>query len=182
MKKHFFLLTIFLCLVLVLSSCGNSSSQEEPATETQGGIEILYSFIDQFNSVSPIQIVDIEECDITDKESGHYRTEFRLTPFQTSISLVGKYSDTSFDIIAYGHNAVNNQDYEDMRIYVSGLSKEQAMEIVKYASPILDSELTNTEIDDAVNRINEYGEVNGHYYGKLGLIYSRDGSLMIKRE
>lgn len=183
MKRICYSIVLAFCLILVISACGDSSSQsdsavepqEETVIETQNDIEMLYSFIEQFNSVSSVPIIDVEECDITDVESGHYHTEFRLNAFKNALSLVGKYSEADVELIAY------SSDYSDIRVYVSSISKEQAMDIIKYAFPILDSDLSSSEIDEAINTISKDGEVNGNYYGKLGLLYLRN-ELMIKRE
>lgn len=121
-------------------------------------------FIDEYNKAAATPITDISEIDVTNKESGHYRTEFRLGAFADAYAKTGLIGDIVVDIVGYGW------DKEDIRIYADGISLEQAKEIIKVASPILDTTLSESDIQDVMTYLDENQEANGYYYGDIGLI------------
>ena len=131
--------------------------------------------IEEYNKVASTPITDTVEIDITDKESGHYRTEFRLTPFANAYSKTGKIGDVTIDIICYGF-------FDDsIRVYATVTDIDEAKEIILTASPILDSSLTETDLQEVSNYIDEHGEANGYYYGDIGLVLLSH-ELMLKVE
>lgn len=137
-------------------------------------------FIDEYNKAAATPITDISEIDVTNKESGHYRTEFRLGAFADAYAKTGLIGDIVVDIVGYGW------DKEDIRIYADGISLEQAKEIIKVASPILDTTLSESDIQDVMTYLDENQEANGYYYGDIGLIllgkYKESYELMLKAE
>lgn len=195
MKRRFVFLVIL--MAIILSSCADtdknelpnenailtpeSSTSEEttttdfsPVSETEK-IEKTDAFIEQYNQVAPTPITDISEVDVTDKESGHYRTEFRLSAFSDSYAKTGYIADSAIDIVSYGWLEA------DIRVYVSSADLDQAKEVIKAASPILDSDLTESDIQEVLDYLDEYKSANGYYYGKIGLLYI-GSDLMLKVE
>lgn len=194
MKRHYVFLVIL--IAIILSSCADtdknelpnenailtpeSSISEETATKDSSSVETekiekTDGFIEQYNQVAPTPITDISEVDVTDKESGHYRTEFRLSAFSDSYAKTGYIADSAIDIVSYGWLDV------DIRVYVTGADLDRAKEVIKAASPILDSDLTESDIQEVLDYLDEHKSANGYYYGKIGLLY--DGSeLMLKVE
>lgn len=194
MKRHYVFLVIL--IAIILSSCADtdknelpnenailtpeSSISEETATTDSSSVETekiekTDGFIEQYNQVAPTPITDISEVDVTDKESGHYRTEFRLSAFSDSYAKTGYIADSAIDIVSYGWLDV------DIRVYVTGADLDRAKEVIKAASPILDSDLTESDIQEVLDYLDEHKSANGYYYGKIGLLY--DGSeLMLKVE
>lgn len=194
MKRHYVFLVIL--MVIILSSCADtdknelpnenaimtpeSSISEETATTDSSSVETekiekTDGFIDQYNQVAPTPITDISEVDVTDKESGHYRTEFRLSAFSDSYAKTGYIADSAIDIVSYGWLDV------DIRVYVSGADLDRAKEVIKAASPILDSDLTESDIQEVLDYLDENKSANGYYYGKIGLLYL-GSELMLKVE
>lgn len=194
MKRHYIFLVIL--MAIILSSCADtdknelpnenailtpeSSISEETATTDSSSVEIekiekTDGFIEQYNQVAPTPITDISEVDVTDKESGHYRTEFRLSAFSDSYAKTGYIADSAIDIVSYGWLDV------DIRVYVTGADLDRAKEVIKAASPVLDSDLTESDVQEVLDYLDEHKSANGYYYGKIGLLY--DGSeLMLKVE
>lgn len=151
----------------------NTPVDEEPiADEPEVNPSMVDAFIDGYNQTAPTPITDAVEVDVTDKESGHYRTEFRLGAFKDSIAKTGNIGDIVIDIVNYGLSK------DELRIYVNGIDVEQAKEIIQYASPVMDSNVTAEEIQSVLDYLDEYGDANGKYYGSLGLVFSGD-ELMI---
>lgn len=194
MKRHYIFPVIL--MAIILSSCADtdknelpnenailtpeSSISEETATTDSSSVETekiekTDVFIEQYNQVAPTPITDISEVDVTDKESGHYRTEFRLSAFSDSYAKTGYIADSAIDIVSYGWLDV------DIRVYVTGADLDRAKEVIKAASPVLDSDLTESDVQEVLDYLDEHKSANGYYYGKIGLLY--DGSeLMLKVE
>lgn len=194
MKRHYIFLVIL--MAIILSSCVDtdknelpnenailtpeSSISEETATTDSSSVETekiekTDGFIEQYNQVAPTPITDISEVNVTDKESGHYRTEFRLSAFSDSYAKTGYIADSAIDIVSYGWLDV------DIRVYVTGADLDRAKEVIKAASPVLDSDLTESDVQEVLDYLDEHKSANGYYYGKIGLLY--DGSeLMLKVE
>jgi len=102
-------------------SSSEENSSENPVSE-QSKVDL---FIEEYNKTAENQITDAIEVDVTDKESGHYRTEFRLNAYSKSCAKTGKIGDITIDIVCYG------RDNEDIRVYADEIDLEQAKEIVK---------------------------------------------------
>lgn len=105
----------------------------------------------------------VEDFIPSDKEGGHYRTEFRLNAWKDSTGKSYKYGDSTVDIIL-------SSSGEIQRIYMDGATLEQCENMIRYASSLLDSTATEADIQEAVDYIDEHKEANGYYYGKLGLL------------
>lgn len=154
----------------------NTSDTDEQTT----GMSKVEKFIEEYNETAANPITETIEFNVKDKDSGHYRTEFRLGAFSNSYAKTGKIKDNSIDIVSYGRNN------EDIRIYVDKGSLEQSKEIVETASPILDSNLSNADIQNVLDYLDENQEANGYYYGKIGMTllgkYKSSYELMLKVE
>lgn len=152
----------------------------EPVEQAEPEISMVDLFIEEYNKTATTPIADVKEIDVTDKESGHYRTEFRLGAFEDSIAKTGKIGEITVDIVNYGWMK------DDLRVYADGITLEQAKEIVQFASPVLDPNLTEADIQEVLVNLDENQEANGYYYGELGLTllgkYSESYELMLKLE
>lgn len=186
MKK---LIALFLVLLFAigLTACGSTPDSDKTDSDKNNENEAIAEnkvdwFISEYNSIAPTPITDIAEVDVTDKESGHYRTEFRTTSFAEATAKTGKIGDTQIDIVAYGYSTeTSSYSNENIRIYAYGITIEQAKEIIKYASPILDNDLTDADIEEVLLKVDESPDINGYYYGKIGLTLIRS-ELMLKFE
>ena len=140
----------------------NGVSGEEKSNDTSAeGVE---NFITSINSASEdINLEYVEDFVPSDKSSGHYRTEFRLNAYREAIGKSYKYGDTTVDIILSSSGSIE-------RIYMDGASYEQCEAMIRYASPLLDSTVTETDIQETIDYIAEYKSANGYYYAKLGLL------------
>ena len=189
MKKSIYFI-ISIMLVFSLTSCGdnatNSSENDYSESNIQStGTELTIQelpenqskvdfFIEKYNEIAPISITDTAEFIVQDKDSEHYRTEFRLGAYSEAYAKTGKINDYTIDIVCYGYYS------EYLRIYaVTDL--EQAKEIIKYSSYILDNNLTDSDIQKVLDDLDTNGEANGYYYGDLGLVYNKyRNELMLK--
>lgn len=178
MKK---LYTVFFALALAMTflfACGVKTSEVVPTdtaeqqTVTQSEVD---RFISEYNIAAEEPIMDIAEINITNQESEHYRTEFRLSAFTNAEAKTGKIDDICIDVVGYGYAN------EKLRIYAYGVTQEQAKKIIKIAAPILDNSWTDADTEDVCYKIEEASELNGYYHGKVGITLIRD-ELMLKVE
>lgn len=183
--KKFFILALLVTMTLSLAACnGNSdnqgsnenSIQKEYTTDKQekSGLSKVDLFIEEYNRAASNPITDAVEVNVTNKESSHYRTEFRLSAFSDSYAKTGKIGDIIIDIVCYG------KDNNDIRVYTDNIDLESAKEIIRVALPILDSDLSSADIQEVLGYLDEYKEANGYYCGDVGIVYL--GDLMLKAE
>ena len=138
----------------------NSAANDSTAGSSESAID---SFIAEINKSEDISLEYVEDFIPSDKEGGHYRTEFRLNAWKDSTGKSYKYGDSTVDIIF-------SSSGEIQRIYMDGATLEQCENMIRYASSLLDSTATEADIQEAVDYIDEHKEANGYYYGKLGLL------------
>lgn len=138
----------------------NSAVNDSTAGSSESAID---SFIAEINKSEDISLEYVENFIPSDKEGGHYRTEFRLNAWKDSTGKSYKYGDSTVDIIL-------SSSGEIQRIYMDGATLEQCENMIRYASSLLDSTATEADIQEAVDYIDEHKEANGYYYGKLGLL------------
>ena len=138
----------------------NSAANDSTAGSSESAID---SFIAEINKSEDISLEYVENFIPSDKEGGHYRTEFRLNAWKDSTGKSYKYGDSPVDIIL-------SSSGEIQRIYMDGATLEQCENMIRYASSLLDSTATEADIQEAVDYIDEHKEANGYYSGKLGLL------------
>ncbi len=144
-----------------------STKMETTKIVTEPTVEsTMLSFVDSFNSNCTISLVFAEDFTPSDKSSSHYRTEFRLGAFSDAIGKSYTYEETVVDL-------VGKQSYFgdiSIRVYMNGASLEQCIEMLKYASPIMDPDIDSTELQEAIDYVTENKTANGYYYADLGLL------------
>lgn len=148
-------------------------STEEPTAE-RSRIDV---FIEAFNQVAATPITEVAEIDIFDRESGHYRTEFRLSAFEGATAKSGKIGTAVLDVINCGRAK------DELRIYADGLEGEQAAEIVTYAAPIMDPDLSADELQEVLDYLNGVSDYHNGYFGTLCVTFNRiSGEFMLRTD
>lgn len=146
---------------------------EEPVVEQS----MVDAFIEGYNATAATPITDAVEVDVTDKESGHYRTEFRLGAFEDSIAKTGKIGDIIIDIVNCGWQ------HDELRIYADGITPEQAVEIVKYAAPVMDPDVSSDELQDVLDFLGGTNDYHNGYFGDLCMTFNEiHGQLMLRTD
>ncbi len=165
----------------------NNDTTETNASETTESLDVvLGNFITEvvgkYNSQATEQLVFVEDFTPSDKESGHYRTEFRLTAYEDAEGKSYLLEDKVVDIIAsktiFGE--IN------CRVYTNDTSIDQVISLIQGISPILDETLTDEDLQATIEKISSDKEANGYYYGELGLLLlgndTKGYELMIKTD
>ncbi len=155
-----------------------SDSDSESENLQESAIEDL---IKKYNSSAEDQLVFYEDFVVPDKESSHYRIEFRLAAFENAVGKSYKMDDQIVDIISTLKFFENTAEF---RIYSDGATLEQCKELIQHASKLLDPTLTDEKIKETIDYVSENKEANGYYYGELGLLLlgseDRGFDIMIK--
>lgn len=133
---------------------------------------IIDEFIVAFNAMSETPITERVVFDPTDKESGHYRTEYRLSAWDGSVGEIAKIGNMDIDIVNYGGYGGYSEN-EDLRIYITADTIEEILQVFPYAAKAMDPTVTDEEIQEIIDDVKEFGDKNGLYIGELsGLILS----------
>lgn len=147
----------------------NNEVFADSSTEAESLDVVLNNYISdavsQYNAQATEQLVFVEDFTPPDKESGHYRTEFRLTAYKDAVGKSYLLGNKVVDIIAsqtiYGE--IN------CRVYTNDTSLDQVVALLQGFSPILDAELTAGELQETITEVSTKKIANGYYFGKLGI-------------
>lgn len=150
----------------------DTSENTEETAETEPVDVVLNNYIDnavnKYNAQATEQLVFFENFTPSDKESGHYRVEFRLSAYNDAVGKAYLIGDKLVDIVA-------SQTYFgeiNCRVYTNNASFDQIIALIRGFSPILDEALTDSELQETMNEISTKKRVNGYYFGELGITLS----------
>ncbi len=125
----------------------------------------ITDIVSKYNDQATEKIVFVEDFTPSDKESGHYRTEFRLTAYKDAIGKSYLIGDKVVDIVA------SQTIFEEIncRVYTNDTSLEQVIALLQGFSPILDETLTDDDLKSAISEVSAKKTANGYYFGELGI-------------
>ena len=129
-------------------------------------IVAVETLVGTFNETSETQLVFAENFVPSDSTNSHYRHEFRLNAYSDAIGKSYAFGDEIVDIVA--HTDIFNGMH--IRVYSKGISINAAIQLLTNVSPILDKEISDETINEAIDYINEHKSANGYYFGNLGLV------------
>ena len=142
----------------------------------------IKNLVNGFNNASENKLEYVEDFVVSDKDSGHYRTEFRLNAYSNAVGKSYEFEGQVVDIVST--QSISGD--VDIRIYTDGATLAQCEALVQYASKILDSTMSDKTITDTIAYMEDKKEANGYYYGELGLLLlvndSKGYNLMIKTD
>ena len=138
--------------------------------------------VEEFNESTDNKLFFAEDFVVSSKESGHYRTEFRLGAYKDAVGKSYNFSDKTVDIVA-------TKSYSgkiNIRVYSDGITLDQCIELIKYISPLLDTAIPDETVIETIDYVKEQKKANGYYYGELGLLVlgndTKGYELMIKTD
>jgi len=154
-------------LLQVLHGTDTTQVVQAPSYSEASTLEdMVTAFVNEFNSTSGTALEFVEGFTPSDRESGHYRTEFRLGAYSDAIGMAYRCGEATVDIIARKPSFGNGT----IRIYMDGATLEQCEQMIWTASPIMDRTITEEEIQNTIDYVDEYKSANGYYYSNLGLL------------
>ena len=159
-KIKILLVVIFLLLLIVLSFSQNDTSEQEQENVVASKeselekVSYLDNYIENYNSLAKHQITNLSVFDLHDKSSQHYRTEFRLQAFEDATAKTGTLDNNFIDIIDYSSFSLTNSC--NLRIYANISNTDIVIEFIRISSQILDSTITENDLEEIYNNINDY--------------------------
>ena len=152
-----------------LTSSNNSDVDENTSGEAKSEVtekSIIDTFVESFNELSETPITNRVKFDPKDKESGHYRTEYRLGAWDGSVGESASIGELDIDIVNYGSHG-GYYENEDLRVYISADTTEEIITIFPIVAKAMDSTVTDEEIQEVIDHVNEWGYENGLLIGEL---------------
>lgn len=154
----------FAVVLIMFSLCSCSQSQnehtekreavEQPVEQTEevNPYKVVDGFIEKYNELSDYDISDASEINITDKDSDHYRVEFRLSAFKDAPAKTGSIGDGTIDIINYG-----SLKCDGLRIYADVSSFDVMQQIFKDAAMAFEQSITEDDLHYVLSMMNTSG-------------------------
>lgn len=147
------------------SSDDDENTSEEVKSEVTEK-SIIDTFVESFNELSETPITNRVKFDPKDKENGHYRTEYRLSAWDGSVGETAFIGKLDIDIVNYGSHG-GYYENEDLRVYISADTTEEIIAIFPIVAKAMDSTVTDEEIQEVIDHVNEWGDKNGLLIGEL---------------
>lgn len=158
-------------VILILSIFGNAGrSPSPPGTSGHDGVakedstDYLLKFVDEYNAIAEAKITPGERFSPHDKDSPHYRTEFRLGAFNESLGMAATCGDVSVLIVNYGKQNKYSSGNNDFRVYASGPA-DQVTAFYRVSAKVLDPSVSDDAIEDVIGNASEHGENGGKIRG-----------------
>lgn len=151
------------------SQVGQTAANSETTGEKETLYDVLNNYIGnlvtKYNAQSTEQLVFVEDFTPSNRNSGHYRTEFRLNAYSDALGKSYLLGDKVVDIVA-------SQSYMGAvgcRVYTNDTSLDQVIALLQGFAPILDETLTDDELQETINEVFTKKTANGYYFGELGI-------------
>lgn len=157
-------------------------TSEEQIEEVITLDSIIENMVDEYNSKSNDKLTFVEDFVPSNENGNHYRVEFRLAAYQDAIGKSYSMNGSTIDFVI--SETFTNRI--KIRLYSDGITIDECKLLVSGFSPLLDSNLKASELDETIKFIEEEKKANGYNYGELGLLLlgnEKDGyDLMIKAD
>ncbi len=156
-KQWWFYLIIVLIIISIPQMFVNDLSQNNTpeekkeinnSEETKDKYYIIDTFISKYNENSSRKISNSIEIDIQDKESGYYRTEYRLNAFNGALAKQSTIGNYTMDIVNYRVSNDYPTESSDLRIYITVDTYEDMQIILESILKVMDSNITSEDIND----------------------------------
>lgn len=145
---------------------GQEVLQDEKITKEEELSNYIDSLIVDFNVHAEEQLIYVEDFTPSDKDSTHYKTEFRLTTYKDAVGKSYSMGDDVVDIVVIPTYSGDTQS----RVYTYTKSLSRVEALIKGFSPLLDTDMKASDLNDAIVKIENDKEANGYYFGDLGLL------------
>ena len=143
----------------------NDTVQDETTTE-KDSTDYIENFVSNYNKAAETPITERVKFDPKDRESGYYRTEYRLTAWDGSVGEAGSIGNAKIEMVNYGSYG-GYYDNNSFRVYVTAESVDEILEIFPIMAKIIDPTVSDGEIQDTIEHVREYGHKNGLSIGNL---------------
>ncbi len=145
----------------IYSEINTETEKQEP--EKLEGYALIDKFITEYNKKCSTPITNAENMDIS-KDSGNYRTEYRLAAFKNAEAKKATIGDATIDIVSYG-----SYSNDTLRIYVLTDSEDFAVEVFTNVAKIMYPDVSESKLSNAITELRE--KDNGAYLDDLSFYY-----------
>ena len=120
---------------------------------------ILDTYIIDYNNNAQNKITNLINFDVQDKNSGYYKTEFRLNAFNNAIAKHGKLDNFDISIIDYS-STFGTMYIQNLRIYANINNEETMKDFFENSIKVLDKNIMEKDFDDIYYTLNSYNAKN----------------------
>lgn len=138
---------------------------EDNTDESLNLDSIIENMVKDYNSKATTKLIFVEDFVPSDKNGNHYRTEFRLGAY---IDAIGKSYSMNGNTIDFVINDTLTKEYA-VRLYSDGITIDECKSLISGFSPLFDTNMKASVLDDALRYIEENKVANGYCYGELNL-------------
>lgn len=157
-------------------------SEENAEEKERDANSYILNIVESYNSQMTERLVFVEDFNPSDKNSDHYRTEFRLGAYKDAVGKSYLLGDKVVDLVA-SKTIMGDVNF---RVYTNDISLEQVKALMQGMSPLMDETLSATDLNAAISEVDTNKTANGYYYGELGItLFGSDEKgyeLMIKND
>lgn len=147
-------------------NAGSNSDEFVADANNESSVDVISQFVDSFNKTSDVDLAYVEDFVPSDKSGSHYRTEFRLAAYSDAMGQSYKYGNLTVDIVS----RTTVMGDEKIRIYMDNASIDQCLEIIEISAPIIDESISESELQETLDYIENNKTANGYYFSNLGLV------------
>lgn len=161
MKKKKLIATIVICSMVLYSTSITVASTEKNSDKIIENKDPIEKFIELYNENAD-ENKKIENAISADLQGSDYKTEFRLSAFKDAIGFKGEIEDSEILIVNYG---IFNLD--SLRVYITPETGCDVNSLAKDIIHILDSAITDQEIDEQLGKASLYLGDTGYITGYI---------------
>ena len=139
-------------------------STAEPTEAVLSASSYIDDVVSKYNAQATEQLVFVESFDPQDRDNGHYRVEFRLSAYNEAIGKSYLLGDKVVDLVAH-ETYLGGISF---RVYTNDVSLEQVVNLIQGMSPIMDTTMSEADLQATIEEVSTKKTANGYYYGELG--------------
>lgn len=140
-------------------------STAEPTKAVLSASSYIDDVVSKYNAQATEQLVFVESFDPQDRDNGHYRVEFRLSAYNEAIGKSYLLGDKVVDLVAH-ETYLGGISF---RVYTNDVSLEQVVNLIQGMSPIMDTTMSEADLQATIEEVSTKKTANGYYYGELGI-------------
>ena len=140
-------------------------STAEPTEAVLSASSYIDDVVSKYNAQATEQLVFVESFDPQDRDNGHYRVEFRLSAYNEAIGKSYLLGDKVVDLVAH-ETYLGGISF---RVYTNDVSLEQVVNLIQGMSPIMDTTMSEADLQATIEEVSTKKTANGYYYGELGI-------------
>ncbi len=161
MRKYFLFVLFLICITLFSGQAFGEVISEGMSVEEE--ISVIES---RLTNSTTSELKFLETFVPNDKTSNHYRTEFRLNAYNDATGYAYTFGSAKLDVVIIDDLFYGNL----VRVYLDAATFDECCDLIALLAPVMDEAVSNEDIADTINYLNEWKEANGYYISDLKLL------------